>query len=134
MRKQFKLCYVRDNIMYFTDNFKNQWGDDWNDAPYEHNAGEPYDRKYYHEYDDEWCINHGCGNIRKIAFDFYDGYNIKQPKDGYLNSPFSVERINQGEIAWLYNKDAGALGAGATMTEAKRWLKRAGVLWGELHE
>ena len=134
MSRQYKLCYVDDNILYFTDNFKNQWGDDWNDAPYEYNAGEPYDRKHYKEYDDEWCINHGCGNIRKIAFDFYDGYYIKEPKDGHLNSPFSVERINQGEIAWLYNEDAGALGAGATMAEAKRWLKKAGVLWGELHE
>ena len=29
---------------------------------------------------------------------------------------------------------AGAGFAGATMAEAKRWLKKAGVLWGELHE
>ena len=135
--KRFKLCYVRDDILYFTDNFRNQWGDDWNDAPYEHNAGEPYEAKYYKDnlgWTDEQCVEHGCGNIRKLAFDSYDGYHIRQPKDGHINSPFSVERINQGEIAWLYNEDAGALGAGATMAEAKRWLRKAGVLWGELHE
>ena len=41
--KPFKLCYVRHNILYFTDSFEKQWGDDWDDAPYEHNAGEPYE-------------------------------------------------------------------------------------------
>ena len=134
MSKQYKLCYVDDNILFFTDNFKNQWGDDWNDAPYEHNAGKPYDRKDYPEYDDRWCVENGKGNIRKIAFDFYDGYNIKEPKDGHYNSPYSVEAINKKAVPWLYNEEAGALFAGATMAEAKRWLKKAGVLWGELHE
>ena len=131
---KFKLCYVRDNIMYFTDNFKNQWGDDWNDAPYEHNAGKPYDRADYYEYDDEWCIKHGCGNIKNIAFLGYDGYKIKQPQDGHFNSPYSVETINKKAVPWLYNDEAGALFAGATVAEAKRWLKKAGVIWGELHE
>lgn len=134
MSKQYKLCYVRDNILYFTDIFQTQWGDDWDDAPYDCNAGEPYERKYYTEFDDAWCMENGKGNIRKIAFDFYDGYNIKQPKDGYYNCPYSVEAINKKAVPWLYNEEAGALFAGATMTEAKRWLKKAGVLWGELHE
>ena len=134
MSKRYRLCYVRENILFFTDNFKNQWGDDWNDAPYEHNAEEPYDRKYYTEYDDKWCIEHGCGNIKNIAFLGYDGYKIKQPKDGHFNSPYSVETINKKAVPWLYNEEAGALFAGATMAEAKRWLKKAGVMWGELHE
>jgi hypothetical protein len=134
MSKRYRLCYVRENILFFTDNFKNQWGDDWDDRPYEHNAEEPYDRKYYSEYDDEWCVKNGKGNIRKIAFDHYDGYYIKQPKDGFCNSPYSVEDINKKAVPWLYNEEAGTLFAGETMAEAKRWLKKAGVLWGELHE
>ena len=134
MSKQYKLCYVDENILYFTDNFANQWGDDWDDAPYDHNASEPYERKYYTEYDDEWCVKNGKGNIRKIAFDRYDGYYIKQPKDGFCNSPYSVQAINKKAVPWLYNEEAGALFAGATMAEAKRWLKKAGVLWGELHD
>lgn len=131
MGKQYKLCYVRDNIMFFTDNFERQWGDDWDDAPYEYNAEEPYDRKYYTEYSDEWCRERGKGNIRFIA---YKGYDIAEPKDGHWNSPHSVEMINQKAVPWLYCDEAGALFAGATMAEAKRWLKKAGVLWGELHE
>lgn len=44
----YKLCYIDDNgysnqgVAYFTDNLENQWGDDWDDAPYEHNAESPY--------------------------------------------------------------------------------------------
>ena len=37
-----KLCYLENNIMYFTSDIENQWGDDWDDRPYEHNAGKPY--------------------------------------------------------------------------------------------
>ena len=38
-----KLCYVEGNIAYFTtQDLDKQWGDDWDDAPYEHNAGLPY--------------------------------------------------------------------------------------------
>lgn len=43
MEKEFKLCYVEGNKAWFTDNFENQWGDDWDDKPYEDNAGYPYD-------------------------------------------------------------------------------------------
>ena len=43
MKKEYKLCYVEGQKAWFTDNFEKQWGDDWNDKPYECNAGEPYD-------------------------------------------------------------------------------------------
>ena len=29
--------------MYFTSDMAAQWGDDWDDRPYEHNAGKPYE-------------------------------------------------------------------------------------------
>lgn len=38
----YKLCYVDNNEAWFTSDFKHQWGDDWDDRPYEHNAGSPY--------------------------------------------------------------------------------------------
>ena len=39
----YKLCYVSNGVLYFTNKeLSEQWGDDWNDHPYEHNAGEPY--------------------------------------------------------------------------------------------
>ena len=38
-----KLCYLESSVMYFTSDIDNQWGDDWDDIPYEHNAGKPYE-------------------------------------------------------------------------------------------
>jgi len=50
----FRLCFVRiayedredhepTHVAYFTSQpIVDQWGDDWGDAPYEHNAGPPY--------------------------------------------------------------------------------------------
>lgn len=37
------VCYFDEPWLFFTSApLAAQWGDDWNDAPYEHNAGTPY--------------------------------------------------------------------------------------------
>ena len=87
--KNFKLCYIEGNFAYFTtQDLTKQWGDDWNDAPYEHNAGTPYEP--YKE-GESW-------EIVKVAFDG----DFETPADiaGH-NSSYSVEMINKGAIAWL---------------------------------
>lgn len=48
------------------------WGDDWNDTPYEHNAGTVYEEYVTATLD--------------VAFDF-DAY-VSEPCDGHLNSPW----------------------------------------------
>ena len=120
----YRLCYVDKNILYFTDNFESQWGDDWDDAPYEYNAEPPYSLA-----DDE-PLRDGYGHIRYIAFMSDD--RIRRPYDGHLNSPYSVSDINKGAVAWLYNKDFGGLIGGATMDEAIKWFECAKIRWGEL--
>lgn len=87
---QWSLCYIQGSFAYFTSQaLAKQWGDDWNDAPYEHNAGTPY----------EWREGgkEPRYELRKVAFDG----NFQTPCDGHCNSPFSVEMINRGDIAWL---------------------------------
>lgn len=78
------------HYLYFTDNFEEQWGDDWDDAPYEHNAGTPYD--------DE-------GNILVVPIDLAEYENIWFPKDYGINSPWSVDLINAGAIPWVFVYD-----------------------------
>jgi hypothetical protein len=89
--KGYELCYIRDGLAFFTKKkIKDQWGDDWDDVPYEHNSGEPY----YDEDDD----------IVKIYF-ICDEYS--EPYEDFINSPYSVEMINKKNIPWLkapYNK------------------------------
>jgi hypothetical protein len=81
------LCYVDGRCAYFTTQpLKQQWGDDWNDAPYEHNAGDPY---AYSAHDE-------------IHRRYYEGW-FQTPADDawHGNSRYSVETINAGGVPWL---------------------------------
>lgn len=96
--ENFKLCYIcnRSGFAYFTEiELKDQWGDDWNDAPYEHNAGHPYEYRFI----DKKHVPH---KIIKVAWD--GDYETPGQRSG-SNSPWSVEGINRGAIAWLIPSD-----------------------------
>lgn len=84
MNEGAALCFVREPWAYFTTQpLSAQWGDDWNDAPYEHNAGAPYTG-------DGW-------EVFRVA---YEG-NLTEPWNVHLNSSYSVEAINRGVVPWL---------------------------------
>lgn len=122
--KGYKLCYIRkakgenfdeDTLewdkfndgkyhlnMFFTDcPIEEQYGDDWDDAPYEYNSGEPYDSNYING---EYIEHHIIKVDVPFKYDNGDGvpYYYQLPEDFAYNSPFSVETINQRVIAWLY--------------------------------
>lgn len=79
------LCYVKGKRAYFTSRpLSKQNGDDWNDIPYEHNAGEPYQNEE--------------GSVGFVYFEA----ELQQPCDGHINSPYSVDMINAGVCAWLF--------------------------------
>ncbi len=91
----FCLCYVdsRDKFAWFTSiPLEKQWGDDWDDAPYEHNAGEPYDD--HKPSPDGERVKH---RLVEVAW----RSEHMMPSEAYVNSPYSVQRINGGEVAWL---------------------------------
>lgn len=56
------------------------WGDDWDDAPYEHNAGNVYD---------EYIVG-----FMDVAAGI--GYDVTCPEDLYLNSPYSKADFKAG--------------------------------------
>lgn len=90
----FKLCYVSNNLAYFTSQpLDKQWGDDWNDAPYEHNAGEPC----------EWHSNKG-EPYAILILPFYAPYLMTPSEYGGYNSPYCVQSINNGITPWLTNE------------------------------
>ena len=100
---------------YFTPiDLEKQWGDDWDDSPYEHNAEIPYDDMYKGEERVETEI---------VKVPFYIPYSeegdIRFPKDwGGYNSPFSVQDINSGAVAWIYDEwTRVAIQAGCTPKE-----------------
>lgn len=121
---QLALCYIcpRTRFAYFTEiPLSKQWGDDWDDAPYEHNAGDPYD-------------SDSQSNTHKIVRLAWEGpYETPAERHG-PNSPFSVKSINSGEIAWLTpnglssSKNAKPIFAGTTMVDFIKLVQEAGGL------
>lgn len=112
-KEKWKLCFVEDFDqdypgilkLYFTPlELGKQWGDDWNDRPYEHNAGEPYTSDYTQP---EQGVKNGVGiypriNIKTLIIEAED-YRISfyTPRHSYQNSPYSVEDINNLKVPWI---------------------------------
>ena len=102
---EMKLCYIEEGCAFFTtQELEKQWGDDWNDAPYEHNAGIPYAPMYYHHSDgtkkrveDDWEDGNPKWKICKVDFKVDALY----PNNTHLNSPYSVEDINKKKTPWV---------------------------------
>lgn len=87
----------RGNLVRFylgDDTCEDYWGDDWNDRPYEHNAGEVYD---------EYVVGH-----RDVVFPF--DYAVLEPCSGYLNSQWSKEDMKNRKVPCLVAlKDPGLM-------------------------
>lgn len=97
-----KLCYVEGNSAYFTTNdLQQQWGDDWDAVPYQHNAGKPYRAYLKEDFNEDgtpkWELIH-------VMFEsiFFEPYEY----DSY-DTQYSVEQINQLNFPWLCSYDRG---------------------------
>ena len=112
------------HYLYFTNNLKEQWGDDWDDAPYEYNAEVPYD----HDTEilqvpiclDYFKLLKGYANDEEyeIATKDYPNFHnveVKFPRDwGGANSPFCIMDVNAGAVAWIF----ATLSEGRYVTES----------------
>jgi hypothetical protein len=130
------LCYVSGSAAYFTtQSLDEAWGDDWNDAPYEHNSGEPYEWRPTVRYagstepipnpQPEWFI---------VTVYWYGPFET--PDYPHSNSPWSVDRINRGDLPWLrdlYGKPPRpSIWAGTTLDDFKAAIWAAGGrIWTE---
>ena len=125
---KLKLCYIdeidhacldyvpdkQEYYAYFTPaDLEKQWGDDWNDRPYEYNAEIPYDDYYDGDMKVELNI------IRVPFYVYHDSWYVRFPRDwAYDNSPFSVQDINAGAVAWIFDlKTRTAISAGCSPGE-----------------
>jgi hypothetical protein len=122
---EFKLCYVDGSFAYFTTReLDKQWGDDWDDAPYEHNAGEPYE---FHDHDKARGIE--PWEILKVCYEAELETPASMCSTG--NSRYSVMAINSGAVAWLTtptwsSKEMTCIPAGVSPDEFKRLIRKAG--------
>lgn len=109
------LCYVDPDghFAYFTTKpLEEQWGDDWNDAPYEHNAGRPKEpsKRWYapdpqtREWREGSDYNEdGTSMWQIVAVGIRHGLRTPAQLAG-CNSRYSVDMINARETPWLTNE------------------------------
>jgi len=124
-----RLCYVSDSLAYFTTRaLDKQWGDDWNDAPYEHNAGSPYTHRAGEPYP------------YRVASVYWAG-PWSPPCSNHFNSPWSVEQINKLAVPWLMadeysnmSADLRTVWAGTTLDEFRWIITTGGGCVSEPHE
>lgn len=125
MKKEYRLCYVDGQKAWFTDSFEKQWGDDWNDKPYECNAGEPYENWSELIEDNEDIFKrkykHHQIKLKTLYFETND-WSERKPCD---KGRFSVEDINKGTIAWVHTDNFNIL-AGTEIEEFIKIIKENG--------
>lgn len=123
--QNLKLCYIcpRDRFAWFTSiPLELQWGDDWDDAPYEHNAGDPYSE---HKEDGKYVPH----DLVKVA---WDGPWSTPADLAGSNSSWSVQGINVGCVAWLVpdvwdrKPQVKPVPAGATLLQFIREIEAGG--------
>ena len=133
--KNYKLCYIQDNFAYFTtQELEKQTGDDWNDAPYEHNAGLPYLPHVRHYADGrtekipEYWNEDGTPKWEIYTVAYSDVYAETPAQIAGLNSRCSVDMINAKVVPWLTDWPNGkrALFAGASVEEFIEFIESQG--------
>lgn len=108
----YKLCYIDGNKAWFTNNFEKQWGDDWNDRPYECNAGEPYDSWYEKDKKYEFVYGNKIKHEIKHKCLFFETNDWSERKPCDMGK-YSVEDINKQAVAWIHTDKFNIL-AGTT--------------------
>lgn len=138
MKKElYKLCYIENNFAYFTtQDLNKQWGDDWDDAPYEHNAEEPYTPaiRYFtadrqEKIETDWNAD-GTPKWEIMKIAFYCPSAATPAETAGMNSPYSVEMINNKLVPWLIVHwrmyPDKALFAGASIDSFVEFIEDAG--------
>lgn len=94
----WRLCFVDENVWAYFSNVDplEMGGDDWNDAPHDCNASEPYPRNGQEVY--------------RVAFE--GPYEMGGTQSCHLNPPdvpygFSADDLNAQAQPWLYDPGYG---------------------------
>ena len=134
------------HYFYFTDNMAKQWGDDWNDSPYEYNSEVPYDSetniicipvKLTYKYMQQLANDDTKESQQKLNryIKKYPGFNhrceLRFPCDNFYNSPYCIDEINHGAVAWIFFaiydysiKESIAIYGGDTIKDVQKKLNR----------
>lgn len=105
----------KGNLVRFylgADDCNDYWGDDWNDAPYEHNAGLVYERF--------------IETTRDIAFPF-DSLVLEPANDWSNDSRYSKEDMKHRRVPCLIVVPAEVVGDYSYRDQFKEWIGADGI-------
>ena len=109
-----QLCYIHQKCAYFTTATMEQqaenMGNEWSRGYYANNSSAPY----------SWDGH----TITKVFYSIECG-DLQTPEDMDYDTPYSVNEINSGVIAWLHGKIVNIMG-GTTLEEFVEKVKEAG--------
>lgn len=115
-----RLTFIDERNAWFCTDPATAWGDDWNDAPHDCNAGLPY----FDHGGDWYRVMFDPGNLELVGVQFGQAEN----KWGVL----SVQEINEGAAPWLAEFDwrsgdlVNEVPAGVSVPEFVELLKESG--------
>lgn len=112
------LCYVEHGewAWFTTRPLDEQWGDDWNDRPYDCNAGRPYGPR-----------EGECWHVFRVGFDA----PLESPWSRPGEPGLSVMEINSGAKPWLTSwQSEVAIYAGTTLA---RFIEHIQSLGGDVY-
>jgi hypothetical protein len=78
-----RLCIVRENFACFVSDYENVRGDDWNDAPYDSNAGWPYKE------------------FEQIEVYFDEGRCFHRPGASWSQQHYSLDKMREEKIPFI---------------------------------
>jgi hypothetical protein len=117
----YKLCYIEHNsnfAWFTTAEIADQWGDDWDDAPYWCNADGPYEWDYHRHCDPYDCDPY---ELMRIAF-WHPWYETPSQR----NACFSVQEINARITPWLKAERFAPIHAGCSLEDFKHTIRSSG--------
>lgn len=111
---EYKLCFVKTldsdcaHVLFFTPfDARNITGDDWDDAPYEHNASEPYYARLgtykdaHNKKETAFVLEDIDKQLVKVVIYSDGNVALVSPCSYALNSEYSVDDINNGAVPWV---------------------------------
>lgn len=125
----YQLCFVKDNVLYFTDAFDKQSGDNW-DSEWSYSAGIPYSVT-----DDKLSADQlsRAGNIIKLGTDL-TAHNAVFPRPHHRISWINNKKEHPWIVVPSYERDRPVvmLYAGTSLNEVLEKLKDTDVAVGFL--
>lgn len=111
---EYKLCFVKTldsdcaHVLFFTPfDARNITGDDWDNAPYEHNASEPYYARLgtykdaHNKKETTFVLEDIDKQLVKVVIYSDENVALISPCSYAFNSEYSVDDINNGAVPWV---------------------------------